>query len=177
MGELALGILQNVACDARYMSSHCYPVLEFLQQVFEVNISPVPKIGCFVRSSGKNSQQRYKVLPVVACAPEGADSAFHGDDLAQELVVNGAVDSKSIPKSQAEIQGESLKQRIRVKVHLCVTVTQLLHKLLDTDIGFQVDKRHVGDNGWSIQCSGGGFPSSLTGLVPWRGADGEALRR
>ena len=109
MGELAFGILQDVACDARYMSSHCYPVLEFLQQVFEVNISPVPKIGCFVRSSGRNSQQWYKVLPVVACAPESADPAFHADDLTQELVVNGAVDAKSIPQSQAEVQGESLK--------------------------------------------------------------------
>ena len=177
MAELAFGILQNVACDARYMSSPCHPVLEFLQQVFEVDISPVAKVGCFVRSSGENSHQRDKVLPVVACAAEGADTAFHGDDLAQERVVDGAVDAESVPKRQAEVQGEPLKQRIRVEVHLCVTVAQLLHKLFDADIGFQVDKRHVGDNGWSVQCSGGGFPSSLAGLVPWRGADGEALRR
>ena len=77
--------------------------------MFKIDISPVPKVGRLVCSSGENPQQRDKVLPVVARAAEGTDSAFYRDDLAQERVVNGAVNAKSIAESQAKVQGESLE--------------------------------------------------------------------
>ncbi len=113
-------------------------------------------------------------MPVIGRGAEVGDYALNVADFLQKFVVDAAVKSSSIVQGERSVQCEALE--INDWINVDGAVFGVLKNLLDGDVALQVENRHVGLHSWTVESSGSCLATVLAGLIPWRGADGEALR-
>ena len=118
MGKLILWVLQNTNSPSRW-SAYVTPedkdgarllsgdagqigpcsnsVFQFSKQMLEILVSSLTQTRGFVRAPRKQTQERNKILPIIARAAESTNAALNGDDFTEKVIVYSSLDPKSVP--------------------------------------------------------------------------------
>lgn len=172
--ELGLGVLENVACDARLVGAVGDALLEVRQHVGEVLVAAGAKLLGLCVLLVPDAQQRDVVLPVVARGAKVGNHALDVGDLAQQRAVDGALDAEAVVERERRVEGEA--RHVRDGVDVAAAAVAVVQQLADAGRALEIDDGHVRLHGGPVERRGGRLAPPLARVVPRRRANGEALR-
>lgn len=172
--ELGLGVLENVARDARLVGAVGDALLEVRQHVGQVLVAAGAKLLGLCALLAPHAQQRDVVLPVVARGAKVGNHALDVGYLAQQRAVDGALDAEAIVERERRVEGEA--RDVRDGVDVAAAAVAVVQQLADARRALEVDDGHVRLHGGPVERRGRRLAPPLARVVPRRRANGEALR-